>query len=71
MSEWVNLGDINPEQGTLLIRNARVEDGDFFADVVVVIPESDVDGSDRIFDLIQGDLFLAGKAFVSRSLNHH
>lgn len=64
-SGWVNLGDVNPKEGTFLIRNPHVIDGDFTCDVVKVIPETDVGGSDRVFDLVQGSLYLGRKTWQS------
>lgn len=61
MSEWKSYGDINPEYGTWLMRNARLEGDEFHADVIQIIPETDVGGSDRVFDISAGLLFLARK----------
>jgi hypothetical protein len=65
MGEWRNFGDVDPKQGTFMVRNARIEDGNFMADSIVVIPESDVGGSDRVFDIGAGDLFLGCEKFAS------
>lgn len=65
MNEWKNLGDMNPKYGAFMVRNARIEGDEFRAEIINIIPETDVDGSDRIFDIGSGELFLARKHWQS------
>lgn len=65
MGEWRNLGDLDPKHGAFMVRDARIENGAFHADTVVVIPETDVGGSDRVFDIGSGSLFLARENWAS------
>lgn len=65
MSIWINIGDMDPKYGTSLIRNPRVDDDGFHADIVTIIPETDVGGSDRVFDITSGDLFLPKQMWAS------
>lgn len=61
---WINLGDVSPRQGTLLMREGSAEiasNGDFSAEVVEVIPETHNGGRDRVFRLCQGDVFLSAE----------
>ena len=59
MGEWKNIGDINPKHGACMVRDLRIENDAFLCDVILVIPETDVGGSDRIFDISAGSMYLA------------
>jgi hypothetical protein len=65
MTHWKNMGDINPKEGTSLVRDMKVEGDTFTAEVIKIIPETDVGGSDRIFDIGQGNLYLDRDDFAS------
>lgn len=64
--DWINTGDINPQQGTAFYRAAQIdESGDFNAEAIEVISERDVGGDEKRFLLRMGDFFLARKNFES------
>ena len=65
MTHWVNMGDMSPKEGTWLARNMRIEGDSFVAEAIKITPETDVGGSDRIFDIGQGNLFLDRKDLAS------
>jgi len=59
---WINIGDINPKAGTTFVSDMQLEDGeDFRAQGIEVTPESHVGGSDSVFLIRSGELFVAGK----------
>ncbi|MCE6958761.1 hypothetical protein LAZ40_06830 [Cereibacter sphaeroides] len=63
---WQNLGDISPRSGTFLVRNPELDpEGDFRAEGVQTVPERQVGGSDDVFLLRQGTIFLARRNFAS------
>lgn len=65
MGEWINIGDMDPKQGTSLVRDMTYDGHAFSADLVQVIPETQVGGSDRIFDINQGNFHLWERDFSS------
>ncbi|MCW3784294.1 hypothetical protein [Defluviimonas salinarum] len=63
---WINLGDIDPKCGTVLMRAESAEfDGDFRADAAESVPETCVGGDDAVFLLRSGTVFLSGKNIPS------
>mgnify|MGYP000459736890 CR=1 FL=1 len=63
---WVNYGDINPEEGALLLDTDTLEfdgNGDFGGTAVTSDCDSVQGGADHVFLLRMGDLFLARKDF--------
>lgn len=62
---WINIGDINPECGTTVVKDLALDHGDFSARGVQITPESDVGGSDHVFLIAEGELFLSEKNFQS------
>jgi hypothetical protein len=60
--EWVNIGDMDPRQGTTLIKDVTLEEnGDFRCSGITITPESNVGGTDKVFLIHAGDLFLSKK----------
>jgi hypothetical protein len=63
---WINTGDIDPQQGTAFYRAAHIDEtGDFNAEAIEVISERNVGGDEKRFLLRMGDFFLSGKNFNS------
>jgi len=62
---WINIGDMDPKQGATCVTDMSIEDGDFTARAVEIIPETHVGGSDRIFLIKSGEMFLSQKNFSS------
>lgn len=65
MKDWINLGDCDPAQGAFFVRNCEVTRDGFEADVVVITPDKNQGGSDRVFDVAFGRQFLARREFAS------
>ena len=64
--EWVNIGDQNLEMNGLLVKNMELDsDGDFMTEVIEIIPESDIGGSENIFRIIQGSMYLSAECIES------
>lgn len=59
--EWTNCGDISPRNGTKLFKlgEAEFDSRGFTVPAVDVAAESDVGGSDKVFTLRQGSVFLS------------
>lgn len=66
MNQWKNVGDINPENGARLIKDMYISTtGDFTCEAVDVNCESNIGGSDNVFLLSHGSLFLSKKNMAS------
>lgn len=63
--EWLNIGDIDPRSGTTLVRDLEFDGKSFSGEAIEVIPESQVGGSEEVFLIRQGDLFLSEENFSS------
>ena len=62
--EWLNIGDMYPECGTTVVKNARfMENGDFRVDAIHIQPEHHVGGNDRVFMISDGKLVLSQQDF--------
>jgi hypothetical protein len=62
---WMNIGDLDPKQGTTVVTDMELDDGDFTARAVEIIPETHVGGSDRVFLIKSGEMFLSAKNIAS------
>lgn len=64
--EWTNVGDVNPRQGTTLFKlaDAELNDGEFRVPAIQVIAEADSGGSEKVFKLQQGELFMSKDKFA-------
>lgn len=60
MTNWINAGDIDPRQGTTLFDLDSVEltSESFTVNAIEVTPESQVGGSEKVFALTEGNVFL-------------
>lgn len=64
--DWTNVGDINPRSGALLFQDPEIDaSGDFRAEAIESICETDVGGDECRFLLRRGTVFLAAKNFAS------
>lgn len=64
--DWINTGDINPQQGTTFYRDPAFDaQGDFSAEVIEVINETAVGGDEKRLLLRQGMFFLSRENFAS------
>lgn len=60
---WLNIGDSDPERGTLLVRRNSLKfssAGEVSAHCVEVTPETHVGGSDHVFLIREGSITLSG-----------
>ena len=58
---WINIGDMEIESGTTLVRNQHLDDnGDFRVTAIIVTPETDINGRSNVFNIRQGEMFLSG-----------
>lgn len=66
-NEWTNAGDIDPRQGTKLFKLGEAELGerDFQVPAIEVIAEHEVGGSEIVFKLQQGTIFLPSDSFAA------
>ncbi len=62
---WKNIGDISAKSGTLLVRDAELDDGGFRVDAIETICETTVGGDDSTFLIRQGEVFLKARDFAS------
>lgn len=62
---WINLGDVSPEQGTVLMRNAEIINGAFEAEIVESICETAIGGDETRFLLRSGALYLDDRNMAS------
>jgi len=62
---WKNIGDMSPKAGALVVRDAALDDGDFRAEAVETISESNVGGDESVILLRQGEIFLQARDFAS------
>lgn len=64
--EWVNIGDMDPKQGTTLIQDVKIEDsGDFNCTAIEIVPEKSVGGTDKVFIIRAGALHLSKDKMAS------
>jgi hypothetical protein len=64
--DWTDVGDANPKGGVLLFRNAQIDaSGDFEAEAVEAICETNVGGDECRFLLRRGTVFLSSVNLVS------
>ncbi|WP_027234121.1 hypothetical protein [Leisingera caerulea] len=62
--QWVHTGDIKPENGAAYVRNPEIDEGgDFSAEIIECIPETNVGGDEKRHLLRQGTVFLPRKSF--------
>ena len=58
--DWTNIGDMNPENGTTLVKNQHLDDkGNFCTAAIVVTPEAHIGGRPNVFNIRQGEMFLS------------
>lgn len=65
--EWENCGDKSPRQGTVLFNfgAAEFDTRGFTVPAIAVTPETDIGGSDKVFELRQGESFLGADNYAS------
>lgn len=62
---WINIGDMSPKSGALVVRDAELDDGDFRVEAVETTSETSVGGDESVILLRQGEIFLQARDFAS------
>jgi hypothetical protein len=64
--DWIDAGDVNPKSGALLFRDAKIDaSGNFQAEAIESICETNVGGDECRFLLRRGTVFLSAENLVS------
>ena len=62
---WMNVGDVNPQQGTLIYQDPEISNGDFTAEAIETVNERNVGGDESRFLIRRGTVYLAEENFAS------
>lgn len=62
---WMNVGDVNPQQGTLIYQDPEISNGDFTAEAIETVNEQNVGGDESRFLIRRGTVYLAAENFAS------